>query len=137
MIYADMCHYLSDFLVGKKPIIPADDFGYWAKQASAILDARTFGRLQADPSLVTEAVRDCTCALAQFLYREDRARHSGEAAGVAGAMTHYSNDGQSASYDVSASVYTPEGREKEISRIVSLYLAHSGLLYAGGVVMPF
>lgn len=132
-MYADYKYYTKGYLLGKFPAVPKEDFKYWEKQAGVEIDARTFNRLKADKSLVTDAVRDCTCAIAELLYKADKLSEQSLQEGAAGALVSYSNDGESGTFDSKESVYTESGKKKEIQRLIYKYLLPTGLLYAGGI----
>lgn len=132
-MYADYKYYTKEYLLGKSPAVPKESFLYWEKQAGIEIDARTFNRLKADESLVTDAVKDCTCAIAELLYKADKISEQSVQEGAAGALTSYSNDGESATFDLKESVYTESGKKKEIQSLIYRHLQATGLLYAGGI----
>ena len=129
-MYADYAYYEAEYLLGKEPVIPDDTFPFWEKKARLEIDLATFDRI---PTLeqIPDVVKDCTCEVAELLYETDKLTQDNLKNGVAGAMTSYSNDGQSGSYDVSQSVYTAEGSQKETARIIRKYLLNTGLMYKG------
>ena len=130
-MYADFPYYRDFFLLGRAPVVPEEVFQFWSKQAGIEIDRRTFYRLRRNPAQVPEAVRDCTCAVAELMYRADLMQVSMEAEGMTGVVTSYSNDGESATLDISQSVCTESGKKKEMARLVRLYLSGTGLLYPG------
>lgn len=131
MAYADYAYYVSEYLAGREPPVPNTDFPYWEKQARREIDAWTFGRLQKNPALITDDVKDCTCAIAELLYKADSVMEQARADGAAGILASYSNDGESGTYDLKESVYTESGKKSEIRRLIYRYLGNTGLLYAG------
>lgn len=131
MTYADYEYYLDSYLLGKAPAVPDEVFLYWEKQARAEVDVRTFGRLRADPRLVSDEVKDCVCAVAELLYKADCIAEQARQEGAAGPLASYSNDGESGTYDLSGSVYTESGKRAEIRRLLYRYLGNTGLLFAG------
>lgn len=113
------------------PVITDEDvFAFWEKKARREVDLVTFNRIQALEE-IPEVVMDCVCELAELLYQADKLDNQGLSEGVAGPLTSYSNDGQSGSYDVNQSLYTADGRKKEVNRIIRSYLLHTGLMYKG------
>lgn len=130
MAYADYGYYVGSYLLGREPAVPEDEFPFWEKQARTEIDLQTFNRLKGAEEVPEEA-KDCVCALAELLYKADRLDSENLAEGVAGALTSYSNDGQSGSFDVSQSVYTVDGRKKETERIIRKYLLGTGLMFKG------
>lgn len=131
MAYADYPYYINGYLIGKSPSVPEEAFPFWEKQAEKELDRVTFGRLKADPGLVSDDVKDCACAIAELLYKADKASSSVDSRGLAGPLVSWSNDGESGSVDLSNSVYTATGKQAEIRRLVFLHLGNTGLLYQG------
>ena len=132
MMYADYDYYITEYLAGTKAVIPEADFLFWEKAARREIDLVTGNRISS-LGAVPDLVKDCTCEIAELLYRASSLREESLKEGVAGVMTSYSNDGQSASFDTSHSVYTEDGKKKEIRRICRLYLGRAGLLYSGVV----
>lgn len=130
-MYIEYQYYEDEYLLGKKAVIPEDEFEFWEKQARMIIDERTFDRIKKSKNLLNDKVRDCTCAIAEVLYRSEQIAQNSVNQGVAGVMTSYSNDGQSASFDISQSKYTESGKKAEINRLIKSYLGNTGLLYAG------
>ena len=129
-MYADRNYYESEYLLGRSPIIPADVYPYWEKQAERVLNQYTLSRLVADFNLITDEVKDCTCELAELLYQADAiAQKAADQGG--GLLSSYSNDGQSGTFDLSQSSYTEEGKAKKTKEIIYKYLGNTGLLYRG------
>lgn len=131
MAYADYAYYKYDYLLGKDPAVPETIFLFLEKQAEKELDKHTFNRLRADASLVSDDVKDCSCAIAELLYKADAVSESAAARGLAGPLVSWSNDGESGSVNLEQSVYSEGGKQAEIKRLIGLYLGNTGLLYAG------
>lgn len=130
-MYVDYDYYVTGYLMGKAPEVPGELFPYWEKQARNQIDRYTHERISTDLNLVSEKVKDCSCELAEFLYQADSVVQQGIEEGAAGPVASYSNDGQSASFDLSRSAYTEEGKAKKVKEIIYRYLSNTGLLYAG------
>lgn len=127
-MYADYEYYASEYLLGRTPAVPEKEFSYWEKQARVVVDQHTFNRIKTDETLISEPVKDCVCAVADHLYKANQLNQGGQAPGV---MASYSNDGESATYNVSGSVYTESGSKKKVRSLIYQYLGNTGLLYAG------
>lgn len=127
-MYTNYEYYISEYLLGRTPAVPEKEFPYWEKQARAAVDQWTFNRVKKDNSLISEPVKDCVCAIAEQLYKTDKIKQNGDAPGL---LTSYSNDGESATYDVSQSIYTEEGSKKKVRNLIYQYLGDTGLLYTG------
>lgn len=127
-MYADYEFYTSVYLLGKAPAVPEGAFLYWEREARARIDLYTFGKAKSMPD-PPEEVKLCTCAVAEVLYHADSV--SQQALEQGGPLSSYSNDGESASFDLSRSEWTPEGKTKKIREIIYRYLAGTGLLYSG------
>lgn len=129
MPYADFAYYTGTYYGTS---IPEEKFSYYARQASMLINALTFGRTAAvAASLLPDAVRDATCKAAE-LYAEYEARKSNATAATrTGLVKSESNDGYSisyADYDASADKAATEG---VIESELAIYLAHTGLMYRG------
>lgn len=129
-MYASLSDYES-YSGKKEPLIPGGSWTYWERRAEGEIDKRTMGRLKTDPMLVTEAVKKCTCEIAELLYQANEFSEQARQQGGAGPLSSYSNDGESGTFDLSQSVYTEDGKDRKVKEIIYRYLAFSGLLYAG------
>ena len=129
-MYVDYEYYSSEYLLGRSPAVPDTAFAYWEKEARLIVDKATYGRLKSNASLIDENVKDCVCAILELLYQSDKLSGGGDTPGI---LASYSNDGESGTFDLSQSDYTPDGKMWKIRSLLGLYLSGTGLLYAGGI----
>lgn len=130
-MYADLEYYEQEYLLGKNAVIPEEEFAFYEKKAGMEINRHTFDRISRNKELVTDMVRDCACEIAELLYKADALRTQASENGLAGVVSAYSNDGESATINLESSVYTEDGKKKEIKRLVDLYLGNTGLLYRG------
>ncbi len=130
-MYTSYSYYEDNYLHGTNVLIPEEQFAYWEARAAEEINFRTYGRLAADPSLITDQVQMCACELAELLYRANSAMQMSAEHGGAGPLSSYSNDGESGTFDLSNSEYTVEGKTRKIREIIYKHLGFSGLLYAG------
>lgn len=56
-MYVNYGYYESKYLLGREPTVPEDDFLFWEKQTERILNQYTFGRLNADTGLLSDAFK--------------------------------------------------------------------------------
>lgn len=130
-MYVDYAYYTSEYLLGKAPAVPEDEFCFWEKQARGVIDMHTFGRLAVDSNLISDEVKDCACAITELLYKANSVSEQALSEGAPGPLTSYSNDGESGSFDLKESIYTESGKKAEARRLVYQYLGNTGLLYSG------
>lgn len=123
-MYADYAFYLAGFLHRGTGRIPEEEFDGYSDRASAEMDYRTMGRIRGALA-ESDAVKKCCCELAETLYQYDQVAASGGGAPLAS----WSNDGESGSYDLSATDLTPEGHARRLSGICRKYLIRLGVLY--------
>ena len=131
MAYADYDYYVQDYLMGKEPVISKEEFYFFEKQAEKEIDLRTFNRIRANQEYLTTDVKECACAIAEFLCEAENVTRMATSNGLAGPLVSWSNDGESGSVDVSQSNYTESGKKAKIREFIYLHLSHTGLLYAG------
>lgn len=121
-VYADYAYYTAEYLAGKSETVTAEDFPYYAKQASAVINQYTFGNIKVDN--VPEEVKNCCCEIAEQMYTAD----TSEAAKKAGISSE-SVQGWSQSYESS------EGRKNALRssqrECIYKWLINTGLLYSG------
>ena len=129
-MYADYEFYTSGYLLGKSPVVPEEFFLYWEREARTQIDRYTFGRVKSMPE-PPEAVKLCTCAVAEVLYQAGQAKAEQQESGLAGPLASWSNDGQSGTVDLSNSTVTEVGKMKEVRRLIAQYLCNTGLMYRG------
>lgn len=129
MPYADFTYYSGTYF---GTAIPQDKFPYYAKQASMLINALTFGRTAAvAASLLPDALKDATCRAAE-LYAEYEARKSNAAAATRnGLVKSENNDGYSLSYADYDAVADKASTEEAIGAELAIYLAHTGLMFRG------
>lgn len=130
-MYADYGYYTDGYLMGKDPAVPEKEFPFWEKQAREVIEIYTFGRLTADSNLITDKVKDCSCAIAELLYKADSVAQQALNEGAPGPLASYSNDGESGTFDLKESIYTESGKRAEARRLVYKHLGNTGLLYSG------
>lgn len=121
MTYADESYYMTEYLLGRKPVIRAG-CEYYTRQASQMIDQYTFGRLK-DIDEIPEAVRLCCCELADTIYQKEKQNR--EAAG----KTSEKVGTYSVSFSSAAEVRQAADREQR--GIVMKWLADIGLCYQG------
>lgn len=69
-MYADFTYYQTEY--GGRVIKSMEDYNHFARKAARRMDTITTGKLQSafpTDGKVIEAVRDCECELAEFLYQ--------------------------------------------------------------------
>ena len=106
--YADLQYYQQDYLLGRKQVIPDDMFLFFEKKARRFIDDFTFNRVT--PNEPPAPVRECACALAEYLYTNEGYENK----------SSESIAGHSASYRT--------GIEYQI---IQTHLQMTGLLYRG------
>lgn len=132
-MYVDYHYYIDMYLMNRTPILSDEDFLFWIKQAKRELDHLTFDRIKEDESLINNDVKDCLCELAEYLFEQYRYTESISEDRTTGTLSSYSNDGESATYDVSAmkEKYSDSAKPSVTYSIVSKYLSRTGLMYRG------
>ena len=109
MVKVDYDYYSNNYCGN---IIPPADFDKVIKKAETYVDGLIFGR---EPGDREESVKLAVCNVAELLYLDDERQ----------GIVREDNDGYSVSY-LSADI------DKDIASAASVYLADSGLMYAGG-----
>lgn len=113
MVYANYEYYAGIY----GGTLAVADFVRLARAASAQIDAMTFGRAaRVTDEGTLEKLRDACCAVVDLLLAEERG----------GEVLSAENDGYRETYAASGKSFARRRYEA-----VSLYLANTGLLYAG------
>lgn len=121
MNYADENFYREKYLLGRKPAI-STGFGYYARQASQIIDQYTFGRLSGLQEVPEEA-KLCCCELAESLYSTEKQKKA------SGGKTSEKIGTYSVSFATAKE--SSESHVNEQRGIVYKWLADTGLCYQG------
>lgn len=129
MAYTEFEYYKNVYLCGLYALIGVEAFDFYVKEASRKIDAATDDRLKTADA-IPEVVKDCVCAVAEYLYKADAAEKQAAESGGIGLLTEYSNDGQSARFATDPA-YLSTNREARIMAIIEEYLGNTGLLYIG------
>lgn len=116
-VYADFEYYVN---VYKGDRIQESAFDRLALRASSIMDAETFGQIDA-ASAATDAVRTACCALSDLLQAQEQDASITESGNLVQSET---TGKHSVSYATSSSSST----RAKISDILGLYLGNTGLL---------
>ena len=132
-MYVNYSYYLDTYLAYRDPIVEEKDFYYWERQAERELDHVTFDRIRKDKSLINENVMDCLCELTEYLFKQSKYVQAISSDGSVGNLDSYSNDGESASFDLSGQkeMYSEQVRQRKVFDIINKYLSRTGLLYRG------
>ena len=132
-MYATYDYYVEAYLSGKDASVPEKEFPFWEKQAEKELDHVTFDRIKNNQDLITDDVKDCVCELTEYLYQQDQYSQASSEDGNAGQLASYSNDGESASYDLASlkDLYSASAKGSKIQGIINKHLSRTGLLYRG------
>jgi hypothetical protein len=132
-MYVNYSYYLDTYLAYRDPIVEEKDFYYWERQAERELDHVTFDRIRKDKSLINENVMDCICELTEYLFNQSKYVQAISSDGSVGNLVSYSNDGESASFDLSGQkeMYSEQVRQRKVFDIINKYLSRTGLLYRG------
>lgn len=124
-MFATYKFYTSEYLMGRAPSVPEQEYAFWEAEAEREINSRTFGRLQQDKKLVSEQVKKCTCSIAELLYKSDEMMKQ---CNGAGPLVSYSNDGESGTFDLSESILTESGKKAKVTDVCRKYLGNTGLL---------
>lgn len=120
MIYTNEEFYINEYLCGKAVAIDSTAFNFYFREASAIINKHTFGKVS-DP--VPEVVQLCCCEIAEKIYNFEQQKNANS------GVSSESVGGWSKSYESS------EAAEKQfqtdIKNILSKWLSETGLLYRG------
>ncbi len=127
-MYADYEFYVTRFLAGSEPMIPAEDYERYEAQAEDVIRYASQNRSE---SYEGDEVKRCACELAELLCGAARASQAASDAGGSGLLSSYNNDGLQASFAVQESDYTAEGIRKKKAEIIRKHLLWTGLLYRG------
>lgn len=121
MAYADYAYYTTVYLGNA---ISEADFPRLAQRAGECIDQLTFGRAADATGDLQTAVKDACCAVAEAVQRNEAMQ---ETAGVSSEKVG----------DLSVSYTQLSAREanRRINIAATQYLARTGLLYPGAVVM--
>ena len=117
--YADYTYYQSDYLLGKEACISAEEFSYYAREASQLVNQYTFSRV--DPTNVMDEVKQCTCELAELIYSQ---KHN-----ISYGKTSESVGGYSVSYGTAKEQSDSVAHAQQI--VINRHLSMTGLLYRG------
>ncbi len=119
--YADYAYYTGIY---KGSVIGTDSFNSYARKASLIIRQYTFNRIKDDTDVIPDDVKMCCCETAEAIYGRDKAEGNGAiAAEKVGdqSKTYVDAEKQEQLY------------QSKVGKIISLWLADTGLLYRGCV----
>ena len=121
MVYADEKFYMEQYLSGRKSAISVG-FGFYARQASQVIDRYTFGRLE-KMKQIPESVKMCCCELAEAEYIREKQRKD------SGGKTSEKIGTYSVSFETTQESVATFAQEQRA--IVMKWLENTGLCYQG------
>lgn len=121
-VYADYDFYNDEYLQGRAPAVTQDEFAFYARSASKLIDIYTFGNI--DSADVPDEVRLCCCELVEHIYKADHSETSGK-----DGLASESTMGWSQSYESTTS--RKEAAENVQRSCVYKWLSGTGLFFAG------
>lgn len=121
MIYADYAYYTNSY---NGTVIPKDAFAALARRASLFIDRITYNRLNG--WIVTDAVKNATCAVAEVLQRYESAESQAVAAAT---LKSESVGGWSGTYQESDAINA--SIESAMENAAKPYLLYTGLMDRG------
>lgn len=122
-IYADIGFYKTDYLMGRIPVMPEEDFDYWSMLATSEIRKRTFSRIDHMDNTPEEA-KMCCCEVLEKLYKFESAKSEN---GL--ILQSYNNDGEAGTYKLDD--MTEPALKKEVVSIIRRWLSGTELLYCG------
>ena len=131
MIYADYNFYVSSFYGN---VIPEEEYAAAALRASQFLDYYTMNRAKQQPEL--EALKLACCALAEEYHTIiTAARQQSQTVAGDGEMQSQTVGGYSVTYRSRGEALSEASAQAQsrLAQVARQYLAHTGLLYRGGV----
>ena len=131
MIYADYNFYVSSFYGN---VIPEEEYAAAALRASQFLDYYTMNRAKQQPEL--EALKLACCALAEEYHTIiTAARQQSQTMAGDGEMQSQTVGGYSVTYRNRGEALSEASAQAQsrLATVARQYLAHTGLLYRGGV----
>ena len=124
MVFADAAFYEEAYLAGRAGIIPPEEFAFWARSASDRINWRRVEIAQED---VPDALRLCTCEVAESLFLESERKFL--AMQPSQSVGEYSKGAMSAQRK-------PGDTDAEITEIIRRHLAftplHNDFVFRGG-----
>lgn len=121
--YADAEFYYDEYLCGRSPKIPVEEFDYWSMLASTEIKTVTFDRSDFSPEFQYE-IGLCCCELAEKLYFVESVK--GENGLI---LQSYGNDGETGTYKVDD--LSDAKVQASIRQIIKKWLMRTGLMYRG------
>ena len=131
MIYADYNFYVSSFYGN---VIPEEEYAAAALRASQFLDYYTMNRATQQPEL--ETLKLACCALAEEYHSIiTAARQQSQTMAGDGEMQSQTVGGYSVTYRSRGEALSEASAQAQsrLAQVARQYLAHTGLLYRGGV----
>ena len=131
MIYADYNFYVSSFYGN---VIPEEEYAAAALRASQFLDYYTMNRAKQQPEL--EALKLACCAMAEEYHTIiTAARQQSQNMAGDGEMQSQTVGGYSVTYRSRGETLSEASAQAQsrLAQVARQYLAHTGLLYRGGV----
>jgi len=120
-MWANVEYYTEEYLLGRSPTIPPQEYAYWEKQARSAIN-----RNHIEIEEVPDALKECVCEVAEYLFTRDQANSPD-------TIKSFSNDGYSESYADQSMTAAEE--QVDIREIITRHLSgtdlHNDFIFAG------
>lgn len=129
-MWAKKTYYKTKYLLGRVPVIPSVEFGFWSRRAENTMNWRRVS-LEEPPE---PELMNCVCEIAEYLYISSQAAINSVKNGTAGLKSEHN-----ASYSWTAEdIKTDAEQKREIGNIIIKYLAntkyHNQFIFRGAVM---
>lgn len=120
--YVDYNYYVNNYLQGREQVVPTTSFNFYSMKATTEIRNRIFDK----PIIIDEDVKNCTCDLAEYFYRDDTNTLTVSKTSQNGISSESVGEYSVTYATTKSEEYSLTNREQNVKNIINFWLGNKG-----------
>lgn len=120
--YVDYNYYVNNYLQGREQVVPTTSFNFYSMKATTEIRNRIFDK----PIIIDEDIKNCTCDLAEYFYRDDTNTLTVSKTSQNGISSESVGEYSVTYATTKSEEYSLTNREQNVKNIINFWLGNKG-----------
>lgn len=120
--YVDYNYYVNNYLQGREQVVPTTSFNFYSMKATTEIRNRIFDK----PIIIDEDIKNCTCDLAEYFYRDDTNTLTVSKTSQNGISSESVGEYSVTYATTKSEEYSLTNREQNVKNIIDFWLGNKG-----------
>lgn len=120
--YVDYNYYVNNYLQGREQVVPTTSFNFYSMKATTEIRNRIFDK----PIVIDEDIKNCTCDLAEYFYRDDTNTLTVNKTSQNGISSESVGEYSVTYATTKSEEYSLTNREQNVKNIINFWLGNKG-----------